>query len=48
MTTASKQCNSNRHNIRGILRMVEVFRYVGTNYSTNILEDENKKSLVLL
>jgi len=47
MTTACKQRNSNRRNIRGILRMVEVFRYVGNNYIRNILEDENKKSRVL-
>jgi len=47
MTNACKQRNSNRRNIRGILRMVEVFRYVGTNYTRSTLEDENKKSHVL-
>lgn len=46
ITNACKQRNSIRH-IRGILGMVEVFRYVGTNYIRSILEDENKKSHVL-
>ena len=48
MTTVCKQLNSKRRIIRGILRMVEVFRYVGTNYITSILEGKNKKSHVLL
>jgi hypothetical protein len=48
ITTACKERNPNRHNIRSILRMVKVFRYIGTNYIMGILEDENKKSHVLL
>jgi hypothetical protein len=47
MTTVGTQRNFNRHNIRGILRMVKVFGYVGTIYVTSILENENKKLHVL-